>query len=33
MYDLMAMKIAAFLKRGVKKDFWDLAELLMAVFA
>jgi len=26
--DLMAMKIAAILKRGVKKDFWDIAELL-----
>lgn len=26
--DLMAMKIAAILKRGVKKDFWDLAQLL-----
>jgi predicted nucleotidyltransferase component of viral defense system len=26
--DLMAMKIAAILKRGVKKDFWDVAELL-----
>lgn len=26
--DLMAMKIAAILKRGLKKDFWDLAQLL-----
>jgi len=26
--DLMAMKIAAILKRGVKKDFWDISELL-----
>jgi hypothetical protein len=26
--DIMAMKIAAILKRGVKKDFWDIAELL-----
>ena len=26
--DIIAMKIAAILKRGVKKDFWDLAELL-----
>jgi len=26
--DLMAMKIAAIMKRGVKKDFWDIAELL-----
>ncbi len=24
----MAMKISAILKRGVKKDFWDVAELL-----
>ena len=24
----MAMKVMAILKRGVKKDFWDLAELL-----
>ena len=24
----MAMKIAAIMKRGVKKDFWDIAELL-----
>jgi hypothetical protein len=23
----MAMKIAAIMKRGVKKDFWDIAEL------
>lgn len=27
-HDIMAMKIAAILKRGVKKDFWDVAELL-----
>jgi predicted nucleotidyltransferase component of viral defense system len=27
-HDIMAMKIAAILKRGVKKDFWDIAELL-----
>lgn len=26
--DIMAMKIAAILKRGVKKDFWDMSELL-----
>ena len=26
--DIAAMKIAAILKRGVKKDFWDIAELL-----
>jgi predicted nucleotidyltransferase component of viral defense system len=26
--DLMAMKIFAILKRAVKKDFWDVAELL-----
>lgn len=26
--DIMAMKIAAILKRGVKKDFWDISELL-----
>jgi predicted nucleotidyltransferase component of viral defense system len=26
--DIIAMKISAVLKRGVKKDFWDLAELL-----
>ena len=26
--DILAMKIAAILKRGVKKDFWDIAELL-----
>ncbi|GHT54660.1 hypothetical protein FACS189446_4820 [Bacteroidia bacterium] len=26
--DLMAMKINAILKRAVKKDFWDIAELL-----
>lgn len=26
--DIIAMKIVAILKRGVKKDFWDLAELL-----
>lgn len=25
--DIMAMKIAAIMKRGVKKDFWDIAEL------
>ncbi len=25
--EIMAMKIAAILKRGVKKDFWDLNEL------
>ena len=25
--EIMAMKVAAILKRGVKKDFWDLAEL------
>jgi len=25
--EIMAMKIAAILKRGVKKDFWDLDEL------
>jgi tRNA(Leu) C34 or U34 (ribose-2'-O)-methylase TrmL len=24
----MAMKVAAILKRAVKKDFWDIAELL-----
>ena len=27
-HDIMAMKIAAVLKRSVKKDFWDVAELL-----
>jgi predicted nucleotidyltransferase component of viral defense system len=27
--DILAMKIAAILKRGVKKDFWDIAELLL----
>jgi len=27
-YDIMAMKVAAILKRAVKKDFWDIAELL-----
>ena len=27
-HDIMAMKIAAIMKRGVKKDFWDIAELL-----
>lgn len=27
-HDILAMKIAAILKRGVKKDFWDIAELL-----
>ncbi len=26
--DIMAMKVAAILKRAVKKDFWDIAELL-----
>lgn len=26
--DLIAMKIAAILRRGVKKDFWDISELL-----
>lgn len=26
--DIMGMKIAAIMKRGVKKDFWDIAELL-----
>jgi predicted nucleotidyltransferase component of viral defense system len=26
--EIMAMKIAAILKRGVKKDFWDISELL-----
>lgn len=26
--DIAAMKIAAILKRGVKKDFWDIAEML-----
>jgi predicted nucleotidyltransferase component of viral defense system len=26
--DIMAMKVAAILKRGVRKDFWDIAELL-----
>lgn len=26
--DIVAMKVAAILKRGVKKDFWDLSELL-----
>jgi hypothetical protein len=25
---MIAMKVAAILKRGVKKDFWDIAELL-----
>ncbi len=25
--EIMAMKVAAILKRGVKKDFWDLDEL------
>ena len=25
--EIMAMKVAAILKRGVKKDFWDLEEL------
>ena len=27
-HDILAMKISAILKRGVKKDFWDIAELL-----
>jgi predicted nucleotidyltransferase component of viral defense system len=26
--DIMAMKIAAIMRRGVKKDFWDIAEIL-----
>ena len=26
--DLIAMKIQAILDRGVKKDFWDIAELM-----
>jgi len=26
--DIMAMKISAILRRGVKKDFWDISELL-----
>ncbi len=26
--DIMTMKIAAIMKRGVKKNFWDIAELL-----
>ncbi len=26
--DIAAMKVAAIIKRGVKKDFWDMAELL-----
>lgn len=26
--DIIAMKINAVLKRGAKKDFWDIAELL-----
>lgn len=26
--DIIAMKIAAILKRGIKKDFWDISELL-----
>jgi predicted nucleotidyltransferase component of viral defense system len=26
--DIIAMKINAILKRGVKKDFWDIAELI-----
>lgn len=25
---ILAMKVSAILKRGVKKDFWDIAELL-----
>lgn len=27
-HDILAMKVSAILKRGVKKDFWDIAELL-----
>ena len=27
-HDIMAMKIAAILRRAVKKDFWDISELL-----
>ena len=27
-HDIMAMKVNAILRRGVKKDFWDIAELL-----
>ncbi len=27
--DIIAMKLAAILKRGVKKDFWDISELLL----
>lgn len=27
-HDIIAMKINAIMKRGVKKDFWDIAELL-----
>ena len=27
-HDIIAMKVAAVLKRGVKKDFWDISELL-----
>ena len=26
--DIMAMKVNVILRRGVKKDFWDIAELL-----
>jgi predicted nucleotidyltransferase component of viral defense system len=26
--DIMAMKVAAIIKRAVKKDFWDIAEIL-----
>jgi hypothetical protein len=26
--DIGAMKLSAILRRGVKKDFWDMAELL-----
>ncbi len=29
--DIAAMKIAAILKRGVKKDFWDIAEILQHI--
>jgi predicted nucleotidyltransferase component of viral defense system len=28
LHDLMAMKVAAILRRAVKKDFWDIAEIL-----
>jgi predicted nucleotidyltransferase component of viral defense system len=27
--DIAAMKVSAILKRGVKKDFWDISELLV----